>query len=94
MAIPKVKTTYALDRDTVHRLERMARQWGVSKSEALRRAIRAAASLPNAAAVDAATALEELQRSLHLSPADAEAWVRRARAERRAATARHEGRDL
>src|SRR3972149_5141084 len=42
MATPKVKTTYALDAETVQALERMARRWGTSKSEALQRAIRAA----------------------------------------------------
>ena len=44
MAIPIVKATYSLDVNTVKALERMAKRWAVSKSEALRRAIRAAAA--------------------------------------------------
>jgi hypothetical protein len=43
-----VKATYSLDPGTVCRLEEIARHWGVSKSEALRRAIRAAAVGPAA----------------------------------------------
>ena len=38
MAIPKIKATYSLDVETVRMLVHMARRWGVSKSEALRRA--------------------------------------------------------
>ena len=34
-----IKATYSLDLATVRLLERMARKWNVSKSEALRRAI-------------------------------------------------------
>jgi Tfp pilus assembly protein FimT len=43
MAIPKVKATFSLDVKTVELLESMAARWQVSKSEALRRAIRLAA---------------------------------------------------
>jgi Ribbon-helix-helix protein, copG family len=43
MATPTIKSTYTLDLDTVRALEDMARRLGVSKSEALRRAIRLAA---------------------------------------------------
>ncbi|HEX4628610.1 MAG TPA: ribbon-helix-helix protein, CopG family [Gemmatimonadales bacterium] len=90
MATPRIKSTYALDRDTMQRLENMARRWGVSKSEALRRAIRAAASESSVAATDSARALDELQRALRLSRAHVQAWARRSRAERRASAARHE----
>ena len=38
--MPKIKVTYTLDVDSLRALEELARQWGVSKSEALRRAIR------------------------------------------------------
>jgi len=89
MAIPKIKGTYSLDVDTVQNLEQMASHWGVSKSEALRRAIRTAAqTLPSEASP--LDALEELQRSINLSPAKAQAWSRRVRSERRASSLRGE----
>jgi hypothetical protein len=46
MASVTVKSTFSLDVETAERLERLARAWGVSKSEVLRRAIRAAPDLP------------------------------------------------
>ena len=88
MAIPKIKSTYALDVDTVRSLEEMARRWGVSKSEALRRAIRAAAE---STASDRLETLTKLQKALDLSPAKARAWARQARAERIASSERLEG---
>ena len=45
MANPTIKATYTLDVETLRVLERAAKRWGVSKSEALRRAIRASASI-------------------------------------------------
>lgn len=90
VAIPKIKSTYALDQETVQRLEHLARRWGVSKSEVLRRAIRAAASESSEVATDAVSALDELQRSLRVSRAKAQAWAGRSRAERRAAAAHRE----
>jgi translation initiation factor 2B subunit (eIF-2B alpha/beta/delta family) len=91
MARSSIKSTYALDLETVRTLERMARSWKVSKSEALRRAIRAAGSdLP--AQEPAIVALDALQRHLRLTPAKAERWVRAARQERRASSAKSERR--
>lgn len=90
MATPLVKTTYALDAETVQALEQMARRWGTSKSEALRRAIRAAAATAGDAPDDAVAALDRLQRAAALPAAGARAWVRKARAERRAASVRRE----
>ncbi len=84
MATTTVKATYSLDPGTVLRLEEIARSWGVSKSEALRRAIRAAASgeaPDNGGPVDA---LDALQRAAALTPSSARAWAADARAERRA----------
>ena len=84
MAIPSVKATYSLDVETVKALQRMARRWSVSKSEALRRAIRAAAA---GAAPDSRLhlkRLDELQRKLALDPAKATRWVRDVKAERAA----------
>lgn len=92
MAITTVKTTYALDVGTVRALEALARRWGVSKSEALRRAIRAAAGQGPQREHDAVEALNKLQRSLRLTPAKARAWADRTRTERRASSARREAR--
>ena len=84
MAVTTIKSTYALDVETVRALERMAQRWKVSKSEALRRAIRAAAGEGLAAPTDGLAALDRLQRSLDLTPARARAWARKTRTERRA----------
>ena len=90
MAIPKVKATYALDPETLRALEWMARCWGVSKSEALRRAIRAA-SESGKQAQHGLEALDRLQRALALTPEGTRRWARAIRAERRAASARRGG---
>ena len=90
MATPKVKTTYALDAETVQALERMARRLGTSKSEALRRAIRAAAETAGDAPDDAVAALDRLQRAAALPASEARPWAQKARAERRAASVRRE----
>lgn len=89
MAIPKVKSTYSMDGDTVRMLEALARRWEVSKSEALRRAIQMAAAKepPGRGAL---RALDEAQRSLRLTSAIADAWLKRARGERRAASRKGE----
>jgi hypothetical protein len=82
MANPTIKATYTLDVETLRVLERVARRWGVSKSEALRRAIRASVSI----AADPATpleALDELQAAAGMTATAAETWAREARAERR-----------
>jgi hypothetical protein len=44
MVIYTVKITYVFDVETVRTLEDLARRWNVSKSEALRRAIRASSA--------------------------------------------------
>lgn len=84
MATLTVKATYSLDPGTVSRLEELARHWGVSKSEALRRAIRAAT--PGGGPDDAGplAALEMLQRTAGLSPSSVRAWADEVRRERRA----------
>ena len=64
MATPTVKSTYALDLATVRALDEIAASWGVSKSEALRRAIGAARRGSAAGAPKALDALDALQRSL------------------------------
>lgn len=87
MAATVIRTTYALDEETVRRLDGLARQWNVSKSEALRRAIRAA-DATSTPPDDRLKALDELQASMRLTRGRAQAWVREVRAERRRGTAR------
>ncbi len=85
MAIPKIKATYSLDQETVRLLDRVASRWGVSKSEALRRAIRsAAAAAGERESVPGLDALSRIQKGLGLSASVAAAWARQSRAERRA----------
>ena len=87
-----IRSTYALDVETVRVLERIAHRWRVSKSEALRRAIRAAGAQKPPAADDALRALDRLQRSLRLTPAKAKAWAVAVRSERKASAARSKAR--
>jgi hypothetical protein len=92
MRATMVRSTYVLDVETARALEDMARRWGVSKSEALRRAIRAAKRGPAPGAPKALAALDALQRSLALGNRTAARWEKGARAERRAASIRRESR--
>jgi hypothetical protein len=87
MAIPRIKATYSLDVETTRILERVAERWGVSKSEALRRAIQAAAAA-EPKMNDATAALDRLQDALSLTETAAAAWARNARAERKASSKR------
>ncbi len=85
MATVTIKSTYALDVESVRTLEALADRWNVSKSEALRRAIRTAAREPapvNQAALDA---LDRLQASVRARKIDLRRWERDVEAERRAA---------
>jgi transposase-like protein len=88
MATTTVKATYSLDPGTVSRLEEIARHWGVSKSEALRRAIRAAAVGPAAGPAAPLAALDALQRGAALTPVATRAWAAEARKERRSSSSR------
>ena len=84
MATPSVKATYALDPETVRSLEGLARRWRVTKSEALRRVVRAAsASAPTAKGLETLEVLDRLQRSGGLTSKDATKWSKGLRAERR-----------
>ena len=83
MATPMIKATYTLDAHTMRVLERVAKRWGVSKSEALRRAIKASEDLP-AEEDERVTALAELQSRAAVDAKSARAWVKQVRAERRA----------
>ncbi len=84
-----VKATYSLDPGTVQALEGLARRWDVSKSEALRRAIRAAAREAQEDR-DALSALDQLQQSLRVNETSAAKWVAEVRAERRASGRRRD----
>ena len=83
MATAMIKSTYCLDLETARLLDEMAREWEVSKSEALRRAIRASADRSPPEKDTALEALDHLQASLHLSPEAAADWSRSVRLERR-----------
>jgi predicted transcriptional regulator len=83
MAKMTVRSTFALDPETVDSLDRLARRWQVSKSEALRRVVNVASAVEEMdASSDALAALDELQQLLALDEERAEAWVQRIRAER------------
>lgn len=83
MAKITVRSTYALDPETVESLDRLARRWKTSRSEALRRIVHAASAVEEVdAASDAIAALGELQELLGLDEQRAEAWIREIRAER------------
>ena len=64
-------------------LERLARQWAVSKSEALRRAIRAAAEPGTSGEREVRlSAWRQLQTGVGLTRRRAKAWERQMRVER------------
>lgn len=88
MALPTVKSTYVLDLESIEALERLARQWQVSKSEVLRRVLKQAAADPSP---DRVSLFRQLQASAGLSVSKAERWVSAVRAERVAAEPRAAG---
>ena|SRR5436190_20358862 len=92
MATTTIKSTYSLDVDTVRALDAIARRWRVSKSEALRRAIRIAAHLPHVGPAESTTALNALQRSLKLTTRAADRWRQEVRSERRTSERRRRAR--
>jgi predicted metal-dependent hydrolase len=85
-----IRSTYALDLETARALEAMARRLGVSRSEALRRAIHAAAAQPGPIRAKRLDALDALQRSLSLTRGRADGWARQTRTERHSGSARRE----
>ena len=84
MARTSIKATYSLDAETVRVLDQIAKRWGVSKSEAMRRAVLSAASMPAADRDARLAALDRAQQLFALTPAQADAWVKEVRAGRRA----------
>ena len=93
MAITSIKSTYALDADTVHALEKLAKLWAVSKSEALRRVIRAAAAQSQLDRENPVAVWRELQARYAVSASKARDWSSRNRTERRRSSARRESPD-
>ena len=85
MATTTIKSTYSLDVESVRALEELARRGRVSKSEALRRAIRNEASRQPAAGGAALAALDQLQASLRTRGVDLEQWAQEVESGRRAA---------
>ncbi len=90
MARTSIKSTYSLDLEAVETLETMAKRWRVSKSEALRRAIRLAAGHTVSGAAEALAALDQLQVSLRLDRDSAARWQNSVRKERSASSRQHE----
>ena len=78
MARVTVRATFRLDVETARKVEQLTKQWQVSKSEAVRRAIHSAA-ITEAALPPALQAFWSLQRSLGLSKSEAMRWEKRIR---------------
>ena len=74
MATMTIRTTVAFDPATAARLERLAKRWGVSKSETLRRALENAelAASPRSPGSSVPT-IGEIST---MTPGDALAWLR------------------
>ena len=82
MALPKIKVPYSLDVDSVRALEELARQWGVSKSEALRLAIHKELHRQPKRVDEALRALDKLQTSVRSRRIDLATWEQDVRLER------------
>jgi predicted transcriptional regulator len=82
MATPTIKSTYSLDPQTVRDLERLARKYGTSKSDILRRAVQSLAAQDTTPAAQGLHALEELQKRVGLTEEKADDWVTELRRER------------
>ena len=68
-------SSVSLDPSTLAVVEQLARAWGVSKEEAVRRAVTQAESIPVAAQnPDRLQAFKQLQSRLQLTPEKAVAW--------------------
>lgn len=81
------KFTYSFDLDTAGRVEELAAHWEVSRTEAVRRAIRATADREkprNREALEALRRLRELPRAR--TKEETEAWIREVRLMREEST--------
>lgn len=87
MAVTSIKSTYSLDVESVRMLEALARNWKVSKSEVLRRALRIAVREggPGKAAT---SSLDQLQASLRERKVNLTRWAADVKHERRATSKR------
>jgi hypothetical protein len=56
------RSTYAIDADTVHRLNRLALAWGVSQAEVIRRSVQRAAEQTEGAALSPADVVARYTR--------------------------------
>ncbi len=89
MAItPTCKVTYSLKPETVERVQELATQWGVAKSEVIRRAVAQASATPAASSDDdrdlsPLEALEWLSKN-GISKEEADRFNKETRRERRA----------
>jgi predicted transcriptional regulator len=92
MARTTIKATYSLDPETERHLEEMADAWKVSRSEALRRAIRAAAEATAPRGERGIEALDRLQEALGLSEQAAGRWEKASGSERQSTSRKREGR--
>ncbi len=86
MAIPKVKSTYSLDLVTITDLEALAARWNVSKSEVLRRVIRAAAHASTEEPSVSLIAFDQLQEKIKLNKTAAKQWQAESKRERRSSS--------
>ncbi|MGQ0767078.1 MAG: ribbon-helix-helix protein, CopG family [Gemmatimonadota bacterium] len=84
MATPTIKGTYSLDQETVKLLDRLARRWRVTKSEALRRSIRSAAAADSSANQPELALLDQLQAAAVREVPSIRKWAASVREERRA----------
>jgi iron-sulfur cluster repair protein YtfE (RIC family) len=83
MAKMTIRSTFALDPETVSAIDRLAKRWKTSKSETLRRLVSIATKVEQVdEAADALAALHELQAKLGLDEKAADEWVASIRAER------------
>ncbi len=83
MAKITIRSTYALDVDTMHQLEDLAEHWDISKSAALRRAISEAACRTQHPRMEAIAALDRLHEQLAKKQMDLAQWERDVQEERR-----------
>ena len=75
MATMYIRSTFALDETTTRGLARLAEKWGVSKSEALRRAVARAEEQPGPGGeMTPREALLALKRKPPLTPGQARSW--------------------
>jgi hypothetical protein len=76
--------TVSLDSSTLEVVEQLARAWGVSKEEAVKRAVTQAEAVPAPIKTsDRLQAFKELQHRLQLTPEKAAAWQASVRDARR-----------